>query len=127
MRSKGYFVTKGEPTDEERARHDKIASLVIARGSAAAFTRLDSPLGHWAQSSLAKSFSEAGEPAKTVRIRMMGGSVPTDKLVEALDLPFVIVPLVNPDNNQHSFDENLRIGHFLDGTRVFSGLLRSAF
>jgi acetylornithine deacetylase/succinyl-diaminopimelate desuccinylase-like protein len=127
MRSKGYFVTKAEPTDEERARHDKIASLVIARGSAAAFTRLDSPLGHWAQSSLAKSFSEAGEPAKTVRIRMMGGSVPTDKLVEALDLPFVIVPLVNPDNNQHSFDENLRIGHFLDGTRVFSGLLRSAF
>jgi acetylornithine deacetylase/succinyl-diaminopimelate desuccinylase-like protein len=62
-----------------------------------------------------------------VRIRMMGGSVPTDKLVEALERPFVIVPLVNPDNNQHSFDENLRIGHFLDGIRAFTGLLRSPF
>ena len=127
MRDKGYHLTKGEPTNEERARHDRIASLVIARGSSAAFTQLDSPLGIWAQTSLAKTFSEAGQPAKTVRIRMMGGSVPTDKLVEALDLPFVIVPLVNPDNNQHSFDENLRIGHFLDGARVFTGLLRSRF
>jgi hypothetical protein len=47
--------------------------------------------------------------------------------VEALELPFVIVPLVNGDNNQHSFDENLRLGQFLDGTRAFTGLLRSPF
>ena len=97
----------------------------MARGSAAAFTQIDSPLGAWAQSSLAKTFAVEGEQAKTVRIRMMGGSVPTDKLVDALDLPFVIVPLVNPDNNQHSFDENLRIGHYLDGVRAFAGFLRS--
>jgi hypothetical protein len=58
---------------------------------------------------------------------MMGGSVPTDQLVDALDLPFVIVPFVNPDNNQHSFDENLRIGHFLNGTRAMTGLLRWPF
>jgi acetylornithine deacetylase/succinyl-diaminopimelate desuccinylase-like protein len=58
---------------------------------------------------------------------MMGGSVPTDKLVEALGLPFVIVPLVNGDNNQHSFDENLRLGQFLDGTRAFTGLLRAPY
>jgi len=59
-----------------------------------------------------------------VRIRMMGGSVPTDKLLDALGVPFVIVPLVNNDNNQHSSDENLRIGHLLSGTRTFTGLLR---
>jgi hypothetical protein len=45
----------------------------------------------------------------------------------ALELPFVIVPLVNGDNNQHSFDENLRLGQFLDGTRAFAGLLRSPY
>jgi len=65
--------------------------------------------------------------AEPVRIRMMGGSVPTDKLVDALGLPFVIVPLVNADNNQHSFDENLRVGHFLDGIRAFTGMLQSPF
>src|SRR5262245_23844265 len=127
IRSKGYHLSAGEPTDEERAKYDKIASLTVVRGSAAAFTQLDSPVGAWVQETLAKTFAKGGEPAKTVRIRMMGGSVPTDKLVEALDLPFVIVPLVNPDNNQHSFDENLRIGHYLDGIRAFTGLLRAPF
>jgi acetylornithine deacetylase/succinyl-diaminopimelate desuccinylase-like protein len=125
IRAQGYHLAAAEPTDEERATHDKIASLVVARGSAAAFTQIDSPLGGWAQETLGRTFTTAGKPVETVRIRMMGGSVPTDKLVEALDLPFVIVPLVNPDNNQHSFDENLRLGHFLDGIRAFTGLLRS--
>jgi acetylornithine deacetylase/succinyl-diaminopimelate desuccinylase-like protein len=128
IRQRGYHLTEGEPSEDERQRHDKIASLTVARGSAAAFTELDSPIGAWAQASLARTFATAADqPAKTVRIRMMGGSVPTDKLVEALALPFVIVPLVNPDNNQHSFDENLRLGHFLDGTRAFVGMLQSPF
>jgi acetylornithine deacetylase/succinyl-diaminopimelate desuccinylase-like protein len=128
VRAKGYHLAAGEPTDEERAKYDKIASLKMARGSAAAFTPLDSPVGVWAQAALVKTFATGGEPPlPMVRIRMMGGSVPTDKLVEALDQPFIIVPLVNPDNNQHSFDENLRLGHFLDGIRAFTGLLRSPF
>lgn len=53
--------------------------------------------------------------------------MPTDKLVDALKLPFVIVPLVNADNNQHSFDENLRIGHYVDGMRTLIGLLRTPY
>ncbi len=127
VRSKGYYIAAGEPNDDERARHDRIASLTIQRGSAAAFTPLDSPIGVWAQDTLARAFAEGETPAKTVRIRMMGGSVPTDKLVDALGLPFVIVPLVNPDNNQHSFDENLRVGHFFSGARSMAALLRSPF
>jgi hypothetical protein len=34
---------------------------------------------------------------------------------------------VNVDNNQHSFDENLRIGHYLDGVKTFLGLMRAAY
>jgi acetylornithine deacetylase/succinyl-diaminopimelate desuccinylase-like protein len=127
VQARGYHLSNGEPSDEERAKYGKIASLTVARGSAAAFTPLDSPIGTWVQTTFAEIFRDGGEGAKTVRIRMMGGSVPTDKLVEALDLPFVIVPLVNPDNNQHSFDENLRIGHLLNGTRALTGLLRAPF
>jgi acetylornithine deacetylase/succinyl-diaminopimelate desuccinylase-like protein len=125
VRGKGYHLVKGAPSDEERASYDKIASLTVGRGSKAAYTPLDSPLGKWAQDALARTFATAAGPAKTVRIRMMGASVPTDKLVDALGLPFVIVPLVNGDNNQHSFDENLRIGQFFDGTRAFTGMLRA--
>ena len=119
---------RGEPGAEERAKYDKLASLVEGRGSKAAYTPMDSPLGAWAQATLARTFAAAGEDgAKTVRIRMMGGSVPTDKLVDALGLPFVIIPLVNGDNNQHSFDENIRVGHYLAGIRAFTGLLRSPY
>jgi acetylornithine deacetylase/succinyl-diaminopimelate desuccinylase-like protein len=127
IRGRGYHLVQGAPSEEERATYDKIASVTVGRGSKAAFTPIDSPIGRWVQDTLARTFATATGPAKTVRIRMMGGSVPTDKLVEALELPFVIVPLVNGDNNQHSFDENLRLGQFLDGTRAFTGLLRAPF
>jgi acetylornithine deacetylase/succinyl-diaminopimelate desuccinylase-like protein len=58
-----------------------------------------------------------------VRIRMMGGTVPTDVLIDALHLPFIDVPTVNADNNQHAHDENLRIGNFISGTQTLFSLL----
>jgi acetylornithine deacetylase/succinyl-diaminopimelate desuccinylase-like protein len=112
---------------EERAQYDKIASFVFLGGSKAAFTPLDSRVGVWAQDALAKSFARGSAPAQVVRIRMMGGTVPTEALVNALEIPFVIVPLVNNDNNRHSFDENIRVGHLLDGVRAFTGMLREPF
>ena len=127
IRAQGYYLAKGEPTDEERANYDKIASFVFLGGTSAAFTPLDSRVGAWAQGALAKTFAKVGAPAQIVRIRMMGGTVPTEALVEALQIPFLIIPLVNNDNNQHSFDENVRVGNLLEGTRAFTGLLRTPF
>jgi acetylornithine deacetylase/succinyl-diaminopimelate desuccinylase-like protein len=123
IQAQGYHLVKGPPTDEERASHDKLATLTMDSGSRAVRTPLDAPLGKWAYASLQQT-SQSGVP---VRIRMMGGSVPTDSLVEVLGAPFVIVPLVNGDNNQHTFDENMRIGHYLDGIRVIAGMLRSPY
>ncbi len=58
----------------------------------------------------------------------MGDStVPTDVIVEPLRLPFVLVSLVNNDNNQHTFDENLRIGNYLTGVKTILCLLRSPY
>ena len=125
IRGKGYHVVKAEPTDAERASHDKIASMTLGRGSRAAYTPMDSAIGAWAYAGLKQAAVSGGQPADPVRIRMMGGSVPTDKLVDALGVPFIIVPLVNGDNNQHSFDENLRVGHYVDGVRTLATLLRS--
>jgi acetylornithine deacetylase/succinyl-diaminopimelate desuccinylase-like protein len=124
IEGQGYHLVEGSPTDQDRAAHDKLASLSMAgSGGRAVRTPLDSPLGKWAYQSL-KNTSKTDEP---VRIRMMGGSVPTDSLVEILGAPFVIVPLVNGDNNQHTFDENMRIGHYVEGIRTITGLLRSPY
>jgi acetylornithine deacetylase/succinyl-diaminopimelate desuccinylase-like protein len=35
----------------------------------------------------------------------------------------VTVPTVNPDNNQHSPNENLRIGSFLEGIAIAAAVL----
>ena len=122
VRKQGYHLVKGDPADADRATHDRIAQLTMGSGGRAVRTPLDSPLGQWAYGVL----KETGGPGQTpVRIRMMGGSVPTDSLVEILDAPFVILPLVNGDNNQHTYDENMRIGHYVGGVRTIGALLRT--
>ncbi len=123
LRGQGYHLVDREPDDAERAAYDRLASLTLNDGSHALRTPMDSPLGAWALGAL-----KASAPGtEQVRIRMMGGSVPTDSLVEALAAPFVIVPLVNADNNQHAFDENLRVGHYVDGVHTLLVLLRTPF
>lgn len=123
IEAQGYHLVKGEPTDTDRATFDKLASLTMGSAGRAVRTPLESPLGKWVYDSLVRTSGGANP----VRIRMMGGSVPTDSLVEILGAPFVIVPLVNGDNNQHTFDENMRIGHYVEGIRTVIGLLRSAY
>jgi acetylornithine deacetylase/succinyl-diaminopimelate desuccinylase-like protein len=120
IEQQGYHLVDGAPSDQDRAAYDKLATLTLGSAGRAVRTPLESPLGKWAYESLRKT-SQSGEP---VRIRMMGGSVPTDSLVDILGAPFVIVPLVNGDNNQHTFDENMRVGHFVEGVRTIVGMLQ---
>ncbi|HEX7839397.1 MAG TPA: M20/M25/M40 family metallo-hydrolase [Kofleriaceae bacterium] len=123
VQAQGYHLVTGPPTDEDRATYDKLATLTMDSASRAVRTPLDAPLGKWAYAALAQG-SQRGAP---VRIRMMGGSVPTDSLVEVLGVPFVIIPLVNGDNNQHTFDENMRVGHYVEGIRAMVSMLRSPY
>jgi acetylornithine deacetylase/succinyl-diaminopimelate desuccinylase-like protein len=122
----GYRLVEGPPSDEERAHHDKLASFTLDSTQAAARMPMDSAIARWALAAAraATAPSPAEEP---VRIRMMGGTVPTDVLVEALRMPFVLVPTVNDDNNQHARDENLRIGHFVTGTETIYSLLTTRY
>ena len=122
IEQQGYHLVDGVPTDEERARYDKLASFRLGEVQAAARVPVDSPVGRWAFAALT-SPTGPNPGAKPVQIRMMGGTVPTDVLVEALHLPFVLVPTVNGDNNQHARDENLRIGNFITGTETIYSLL----
>jgi len=125
VEAQGYHLVDAAPTDADRARYDKLATLKLGPVQAAERVPMDSPVGRWAAAALtAREISDAGQ---LVRIRMMGGTVPTDVLVDALHLPFVLVPTVNADNNQHSHDENLRIGNFVSGTRTIRSLLTTPF
>lgn len=124
IQKQGYHLVAGIPTDDDRARFDKLASFSYqTEGGNAAATPMDAPVGKWALKSMVDTFGTTPPP---VRIRMMGGTVPTAEIVDALQVPFVIVPLVNADNNQHAANENMRMGNYINGVRTLYSLVTSA-
>ena len=61
--------------------------------------------------------------AEPLRIRTMGGTVPISPFIAALGFPALAVPTVNFDNNQHSPNENLRLGHFFDSIVTMAAIM----
>ena len=51
-----------------------------------------------------------------IKKRTSGGSIPISPFVTTLNVPALTYPSVNKDNNQHSPNENIRVGNFIDGT-----------
>ncbi len=61
--------------------------------------------------------------AISAEVNSMGGSIPISPFVVTLGVPALIVPTVNAGNNQHSPNENLRLGNYFDGVRTYAALL----
>jgi acetylornithine deacetylase/succinyl-diaminopimelate desuccinylase-like protein len=58
-----------------------------------------------------------------VKLPTMGGSVPLYMIEDILHAPTITVPIANHDNNQHSFNENIRIQNLWDGIDLMAALL----
>ena len=58
-----------------------------------------------------------------VRLPTMGGSVGLYMISQSVGSPTIMVPIANHDNNQHSFDENLRLENLWDGIELMAALL----
>lgn len=120
LESLGYRITDTEPTAEMRAAHDKWITVTEGSVTDAFRTPLDNPFGNHLVQTLYDTF---GQPV--VQVRIMGGTVPIAPFINALDIPAFLLPLVNPDNNQHSPNENLRLGQIDYGIKTFLALLTS--
>lgn len=115
----GYHVVSGrDPTEEERLLHSRLARFDGNVSYAAFRTDFESTPGRWLSTALQGLFGE--EP---VRIRTSGGSIPISPFVTTLGIPAVTVPTVNPDNNQHSPNENIRVGNFVEGIAIAAAVL----
>lgn len=119
--AQGYHILEEEPTDAERARYPRLLSMGHQISYAAFRTDMDSPTGKWLERALTHTFGKA-----PIKIRTHGGSVPIAPFVKTLNVPAVLVPLVNPDNNQHSPNENLRIGNYFSGVKTCLGILTTS-
>ena len=67
-------------------------------------------------------FGRIVSPSEISVPRASGGSSPM-YIFENFGLPVINVPIVNYDDNQHSPNENLRIGNFWQGMEIYGALL----
>ncbi|HEV3484082.1 MAG TPA: M20/M25/M40 family metallo-hydrolase, partial [Vicinamibacterales bacterium] len=92
-------------------------TLAWGEGYAAARTSIDLP---FAQSVL--RVVEKATGAKPLVVPTFGGSLPLYHFERTLKSPFVIVPVVNSDNNQHAANENLRLENLWEAIEIFAAL-----
>ncbi|MGB3149738.1 MAG: M20/M25/M40 family metallo-hydrolase [Maribacter sp.] len=118
IEKEGFFITDGPPTKKQRMEHDKIITVLEGSVTDAFRTDLDNPYGNFLVNTLKEKIED-----DVVQIRIMGGTVPIAPFINELKIPAFIVPMVNPDNNQHSPNENLRIGQIAYGIKVFYSIL----
>ena len=115
----GYYVIDREPTAEERETHPRICQFRSSTSYLAFRTDFDSEVGLWLDRALTNAFGET-----PIKQRTSGGSIPISPFVSELGVPAVTVPTVNRDNNQHSPNENIRIGNYVDGIKTIHYILK---
>lgn len=114
----GYHVIDHEPSMEERLANSDIVSFTHEFSYNAYRSDMDAIAGRMARAGMRHLYGE--EP---ILIRTSGGSVPIAPFVETLGVPAAKVPTVNIDNNQHSPNENLRLGNFIEGIAILMSVL----
>ena len=122
IQNQGYHITKKDPIDEERIKYGRLITFKSKISYTAFRTPIDSPIGDWLSSAIRNGFEM--EP---IIKRTSGGSVPISPFVNTLDVPAVTVPTVNPDNNQHSPNENIRVGNLIESVRTHLAILAQPY
>ena len=60
---------------------------------------------------------------RVVRIRTLGGSVPAGPFIDTFHVPTLGLSLANYDDNQHTDNENLRLGNLWNGVRTLAAIM----
>ncbi len=118
IRRQGYYVTEAEPTEAERTSHPKVARVVMKEGGYNAVrTPMDLPISQ----ELIRVVESARGPV--VKFPTMGGSVPLEMIERAVGTRTITIPIANYDNNQHSFNENIKIENLWNGIDLMAALI----
>jgi acetylornithine deacetylase/succinyl-diaminopimelate desuccinylase-like protein len=118
IRAQGFYLTDGVPTDAERARYRDIVQLTVTSPSEAYRVSLTTPQSRAIIDGLARALGQA-----PVVLRTSGATVPVAELSEAVGAPAVMAPTANFDDNQHTDDENIRLGHLFSAVKTIAALL----
>ena len=118
IRAQGYYIGDKDPDAATRMAHPKVIKVITDPGGYnASRTSMDLPISQL----VLKTAESARGPI--VKLPTMGGSVPLYMIDEILHAPTISTPIANHDNNQHSYNENLRIQNLWDGIELMAALL----
>lgn len=118
IRKQGYYIVDHEPDADTRMSHPKVAKVIVHPGAYnAARTSMDLPIS---RTVVATAESAVGP---VVRLPTLGGSVPLYLIEDIVGAPTITTPIANHDNNQHSFNENIRLKNLWDGIDLMAAFL----
>jgi len=117
VEAQGYRVVREEPDSATRVNSPRLARIAGGNGYPAGRTPIDHPAAQAVVTALRET--GLGEP---VVVPTMGGSGPAYVFTDILRMPFVVVPIVNHDNNQHAENENVRVGNLLKGMEILAAV-----
>lgn len=118
IRKQGFFVVDAEPSAEVRLAHPKVAKVIEREGGYNAVrTSMDLPISR----EIIKTVESAR--GATILMPTSGGSDPRDIVERTLGSRTIAIPIANHDDNQHTFNENLRIQNLWDGIELMAALL----
>ncbi len=120
IRKQGFFITKDEPTAQERAEYGKIARVEWSRhgGYPAYRASFEEPMALEISAILNDLSGDT-----LIQTPTMGGSLPLYIVDEVLRTPVLILPIANHDNNQHGANENLRLQNLWDAIEIYAAVL----
>ncbi len=115
IEDQGYTVVGSAPDSATRVTTPRLVQVTAGEGYPAGRT----PLDHPAAVGLVEALRRAGLGNPVVS-PTMGGSGPAYVFTDVLGAPFVVVPIVNHDNNQHAANENVRLGNLFRGMKILA-------
>ena len=119
LRSQGWFIVRDTPDAATRRAHPKVVKVLWEAGGALATeTAMDLPGPRAVVATISRT---VGYPV--IELPLMGGSSGMADVIAVLKVPMVGVSIANYDDNQHTRNENLRLGNLWDGMEVYAGLL----
>lgn len=120
IRKQGYFVVDTDPDTATLAAHSRIAKVTTRGGVASGAWRTDPDVP---EARFITDALRAHSAGRLVRIRTLGGGVPAGPFIDTFHVPTLGLSLANYDDNQHTDNENLRLGNLWNGVGTLSAIM----
>ena len=114
----GFHIVYEDPTDDILRSNAKVIKLDwVGRGGLGIRTPMDGVMPQRLAQLLQSVIPEL------ILTPSMGGGLPLEDFTTRMDMPIIVLPLANHDNNQHAENENIRLQNIWDAMSIYGVIL----